>query len=152
VARASRRVNRDRFLRDAWADFQGAHDELRRDPEASFSTGYDLRRQVLVSHQLSRADHDHLFRRTSAIRTAVSGITTTSTPDPGAFAGYSPATTDPAFSLLALAAATGLPLWCDDVALRALARQHGIAASGPPSCCTPSPRLTGSPTPSGMTS
>jgi tetratricopeptide (TPR) repeat protein len=119
-----------RLPRDAWADFQAARYDLLRDPEGTFSIGYDLRRNVLVSHQVSQADHDYLARRIADVENALRGTTVVATPELDTFADYSPAETDAALSPLALAAKTDLPLWCDDVVIRVLAEQHGIPTFG----------------------
>jgi hypothetical protein len=116
--------------RDAWADFQVARNDLLRDPSARFTIGYDLRRQMLTSHQISQADHAYLSRRFEDIDSAMRGITVTPTPDLDVFGEYTPMETDAALSPLDLAAKAGIPLWCDDVLLRGLAQEHGIATFG----------------------
>lgn len=119
-----------RFPRNAWSDFQAAQDNLLRDPDTTFSVGYDARRDVLVSHQLTQTEHEYLGCRVSDIGNALLDLTIIPSPELGPFADYSPSDTDPALSPLALAAETGMPLWSDDVVLRALAREHRILAFG----------------------
>jgi hypothetical protein len=107
-----------------------AQENLLRDPASTFSIGYDARRDVLTSHQLTQAEHEYLSGRLSDIENALGDLTIGPAPELGPFADYSPADTDPALSPLALAAETGVPLWSDDVVLRALAREHEIPAFG----------------------
>jgi hypothetical protein len=119
-----------RLPRDAWADFQSAHEQLLRDPDSTFSVGYDAQHQVLVSHQLSEADHQYLTCRFAAIDRAIRDLTLVATPELGAFADCTPATTDAALSPLAAAAETGTPLWSDDTVIRAIAGEQGVSALG----------------------
>lgn len=119
-----------RIPRDAWEDFQAARYDLTRDPESTYSVGYDLERQVLVSHQMTNAEHEFLTRRVGEIDRALQDARVVATPELGTFAGYSPAATDPSMSPLALAQDADTPLWCDDVVLRVIANQHGIPAFG----------------------
>lgn len=115
---------------DARADFQAAREDMLRDPESSMSIGYDPRQEVLVSHQLTHADHKYLVRRLSDIDDALSDLTMVATPGLGLFAELAADTTDVSLSPLALAAHVGVPLWSDDVVLRALAHEQGIPAFG----------------------
>ncbi len=119
-----------RFPRDAWSDLQHARDNLLRDPDTTFSVGYDARRDVLVSYRLTREEHEYLSRRVSDIGEAVRDLAIVKVPELDAFADYTPAGSDPALGPLALAAQTGTTLWCDDVVLRALAREHNVRAFG----------------------
>jgi hypothetical protein len=98
-----------RLPRDAWSDFQAARDNLLRDPDTTYTVGYDARRDVLISHQLTQAEHEHLSRRVSDIGNALRDLAIIPTPELGPFADYLPADTDPALSPLALAAETGTP-------------------------------------------
>jgi hypothetical protein len=119
-----------RLPRDAWMDFRAAREELLRDPDSTFSISYDPRNQVLVRHQFTEEEHGYLTQRFIAIDTAMRDLSLAAVSELGALADYTPGDTDVALSPLALAAETGTTLWCDDIVLRGIAREHGIPAFG----------------------
>ena len=115
---------------DAWNDFQMARANLLRDPETSFSVGYDPHRDVLTHQRTSQEDHEYLKGRFAAIDKALEDLTVIRTPALGKFRELAAVDTDAALSPLALAAETGKPLWSDDFVLRLIAREHGIPVFG----------------------
>jgi len=115
------------LTRSAAADLRQGCQDLTRAPGTVLSIGYDSARDALVSHELSSADWQYLARRASALAEAAAVTILTDDPAPA----YFPGVPDPSWvTALELAAQAQLPLWSDDVVIRALAATHGIPAFG----------------------
>ena len=115
------------LTRSAAADLRQGCQDLTRAPGTVLSLGYDSARDALVSHELSAADWQYLVHRAATLTGAAAD--TLLTDDPAA--EHFPGVPHPAWiASLELAAQAQLPLWSDDVVIRALATTHGIPAFG----------------------
>lgn len=112
--------------RPALFDLDAARVDLTRAPDAVFSVSYDPDRDILVSHQVTLADHQWLRRRITELDGAARQLEITDLPaDP-----RSPDLHAAWLTPIQLAAALRLPLWSDDVAVRSIALSEGIPVFG----------------------
>jgi tetratricopeptide (TPR) repeat protein len=115
-----------RLPRPALVDLDVAFGDLRRDPGFSFSVSYDAEREVFLRQEISLAEHQRLYRRITAVDQAarqlvVTDLETTEGPLDGHQAWL---------AAVDLAAERRLPLWSDDVPVRAIAASRAIATFG----------------------
>jgi hypothetical protein len=111
-----------RLPRPALVDIDAARSDLARAPGFSFSISYDSERDVLVRREISLAGHQRLHRRIIEIDRAARQLLITDLPT-------APETPDPHqawLTAIRLAEERHLPLWSDDVAVRAIAASRGI--------------------------
>jgi tetratricopeptide (TPR) repeat protein len=115
-----------RLPRPTLVDIDQARKDLAHAPGSTYSVSYDIQTDALVLGEVSLAEHQHLYRRISAVDEMARQLTVT---DPPAATGEA----DPhqAWSAaITLTAARRLPLWSDDIAIRYIANSQGIPAFG----------------------
>ena len=115
-----------KFPRPALIDLDAARTGLTRAPDAVFTVSYDPERGILLSQQVTLADHQRLRSRITELDAAARQLEIT---DPAAGSGSS----GPHAAWLAaiqLAADLQLPLWSDDVAIWTIAIGEGIPVFG----------------------
>lgn len=115
--------------RTALADIGVASSDLIRVPGNSYAVRYDPTQHALTRMEMSLAEHQLQRQRIIEIQQAARDLTladpTTSTmhtPDGGPQPSW--------LASVDIARSTGLPLWCDDLAVRAIAVEQGIATFG----------------------
>jgi tetratricopeptide (TPR) repeat protein len=114
-----------RLPRPALMDIDAARSDLTRAPGSTYSLSYDPERDILITQLASLPQHQQLSRRITELDRLARTLTITDA-----------ATAEPAdvhlpwLAAVDLAAERDVPLWSDDIAIRALAASQGVPAFG----------------------
>lgn len=115
-----------RLPRPALVDIDQARNDLARAPGATYTVSYDIQTDTLVLREVTLAEHQHLYGRMTTVDDAARQVTVTDLPT-------TTGASDPHqawAAAITIAAARGLPLWSDDIALRFTAASQGVRAFG----------------------
>ncbi len=115
-----------RLPRPALMDIDSARRDLTRAPGSTYSLSYDPERDILITHVASLPQHQQLSRRITELDRLARTLAIT---DPAPTAEPADAHL-PWMAAVDLAAERDVPLWSDDIAIRALAASKGVPAFG----------------------